>query len=388
MGNNFIQQFRQFWAKPRNVFWLGFIVTIAAASIEVLRGRAENFVDFCDATQNFWNGISSYTDSYVQAHGRYFIYSPVFNVLFAPFAYLPRLLGAYAWDLMNYSMLMLAICHLPAHFQKHKAAIMGFLLLIVGQSVFCFQYNLTVAWVFLWAYILLEKDKGFWAVMLIMLSATTKIYGAAELALLLCYPRMWRNFGYAIGWGVFFVLLPAIKTGVPDLFTWYADWFHQLADHHESTGLYPNIIFLPPFDRWFLPNMRLVQLVGLAILSGLFFWRKSRWHDFDFRTQVTGVLMGYVVLFSEAAETHTYVIALAGYMLCWHTWDKHTTFDRILYWANIIFMGIMPIDMFCPTKIHNFVNGVLYIDVYVYVFMYATMVYRAVASGKRKEIAE
>lgn len=49
-----------------------------------------------------------------------------------------------------------------------------FLLLILGQSLLSFQYNITVACMFLFAYTLLEKDRGFLAVLLIMIQDVPK----------------------------------------------------------------------------------------------------------------------------------------------------------------------------------------------------------------------
>ena len=382
-----IDAFRHFWTQPRNIFWLGLVIAVVATSLEVLRGRAENFAVFSDATVNFWNGISSYTDEFQEQHRRFYIYSPVFNVLFAPFAYLPRVVGAYAWNLLNYALLMAAICHLPASLRRHRAGIMLFLLCIISQSIFCFQYNLSVAWMFLWAYILLERGKGFWAVLLIMVSATTKIYGGIELGLLLCYPRFWRNAGYAALCGVVLLALPVLKTGVDGLVPWYADWFAHLTQHHEITGTYPSLVFMPPFDTWFLPNMRWVQAIGLCALTAVMFSQYRRWSDFSFRAQLLGIMMGYIVLFSEAAESHTYVIALAGYMLCYYTWAQRTKLDALLYWGSLVFMSLMPIDMFCPPKVHRFLNGQLFIGVYIFTAIWLTMVYKAVRTNGQTENA-
>ena len=93
------------------------------------------------------------------------------------------------------------------------------------QTVFCYQHNIIVSYIYIFAFILLERGKGFWAVFLIMLSATTKIYGVAELAILLCYPKVWRNFGYAILCGAFFLLLPAVNTNFDNVFVLYQQMF-------------------------------------------------------------------------------------------------------------------------------------------------------------------
>ena len=94
-----------FFYSRRNLYMIGFLLAFIVTLLEFIRGRHQNFMVFSDATQFFWQGISPYTTEFVEAHGRYFLYSPVFTVLFAPFAYLPAWLGPFAWNLFNYSLL-------------------------------------------------------------------------------------------------------------------------------------------------------------------------------------------------------------------------------------------------------------------------------------------
>lgn len=225
-------------------FWwgLGLIIVLIATSVEVFRGRNTNYFDYQDSTRMFWEGLSPYNLEYVQAHQIYFLYSPVFSVLFAPIFYLPWWLGPYIWNIGNYTLFSLAIKWLPQQLEKYKLYIFIFLLSVVLQTVFCYQHNIIVAYIYLFAFILLERGKGFWAVFLIMLSATTKIYGAAELAILFCYPKTWRNFGYAALCGAFFLLLPAINTNFDNVFVLYQQMFDMIADHHSSTD-YIGILF-------------------------------------------------------------------------------------------------------------------------------------------------
>ena len=242
-----------FFYSRRNLYMIGFLLAFIVTLLEFIRGRHQNFMVFSDATQFFWQGISPYTTEFVEAHGRYFLYSPVFTVLFAPFAYLPAWLGPFAWNLFNYSLFFMAIFTLPQQFtQQQKCRMFLFLLLILGQSLLSFQYNITVAYLFLFAYTLLEKDRGFLAVLLIMISGCTKVYGIFELALLLCYPHVWRNFGYAVTMGIVLLALPLIKIAPADLLPYYEEWclrreaylYYRIGRFHalvlEQTNTYRN----------------------------------------------------------------------------------------------------------------------------------------------------
>jgi len=375
-----MRKFIDFFTVPRNVFWLGFVIAVAASAIELFRGGAENYCVFRDATLQFWQGINPYTPEFVAVHHRYFIYSTVFCVLFAPFAFMPFYLGGFAWNLFGYTVFYLAVKNLPGVLSGKTAYIMLYLLLTVALTIFPFQYNLLVAAIFLWAFVLLERDQAFWAVLLIMLSATTKIYGAVELALLLCYPRFWRNIGYAALTGLFFLLLPALNGGVDGLVSGYQNWFAQLADH-QSTCDYLSVLFLPGLRTFALPYMRIFQASVLLVLAVLFFLSRSRWSDYAFRVGALGGLMGYIVLFSEASEYTTYTIAMTGYALWYFLEDRRPVLDQVLFWVLFVLWCVMPIDLFCPSKICHFVHYQLWLGVLAFTVAWIRLIYTTCRRG-------
>jgi len=369
-----MRKFIDFFTVPRNIYWLGFVIAVAASAIELFRGGAENYCVFRDATLQFWQGINPYTPEFVNAHHRYFIYSTVFCVLFTPFAFMPFYLGGFAWNLFGYTVFYFAVKNLPGALSGKTPYILLYLLLTVAQSIFPFQYNLLVAAIFLWAFILLERGQAFWAVLLIMLSATTKIYGAVELALLLCYPRFWRNLGYVALTGLFFLLLPVINGGIDGLITGYHNWFAQLANH-QSTSTFYSILFVPGIRSFALTYMRPFQASVLVVLAILFFLNRARWSDYAFRVGVLAGLMGYIVLFSEAAEYTTYTIAMTGYALWYFLEDNRPVVDKVLFWALFVLWCVMPIDLFCPSKICNYIHSTLWIGVITYTVAWVRLIY-------------
>ena len=364
-------------------FWwgLGLLIVLIATSVEVFRGRNTNYFDYQDSTRMFWEGLSPYNLEYAQAHQIYFLYSPVFSVLFAPIFYLPWWLGPYVWNIGNYTLFSLAIKWLPQQLDKYKLYIFVFLLSVVLQTVFCYQHNIIVAYIYLFAFILLERGKGFWAVFLIMLSATTKIYGAAELAILFCYPKTLRNFGYAILCGAFFLLLPAVNTNFDNVFVLYQQMFDMISSHHSDSD-YIGILFAVGLKPFLLPNYRLVQVVVLAILAVLFFWRYKRWSDFRFRVQALGILSGFMILFSDCPETHTYIICLPFYVMAFWLQPKRNWIDWTLFWSLVVNYMILPTDVLCPAWLHNFIHRTFWLDVYTYFFCWLRMIWWAVGPDR------
>ena len=367
-------------------FWwgLGLLIVLIATSVEVFRGRNTNYFDYQDSTRMFWEGLSPYNLEYAQAHQIYFLYSPVFSVIFAPIFYLPWWLGPYVWNIGNYTLFSLAIKWLPQQLEKYKLYIFVFLLSVVMQTVFCYQHNIIVSYIYVFAFILLERGKGFWAVFLIMLSATTKIYGAAELAILLCYPKVWRNFGYALLCGAFFLLLPAVNTNFDNVFVLYQQMFDMIAAHHSDSD-FTGILFARGLKPFLLPNYRMVQIVVFATLAALFFWRYKRWSDFRFRVRALGVLTGFMILFSDCPETHTYIITFPFYAMAFWLQPKRNWIDWTLFWSLVVNFCILPTDVLCPAWLHNFVHRTFWLDVYTYFFCWLRMIWWAVGpSGEER----
>ncbi len=363
-----------------SVYILGLIVAIIATAIETIRLRYANYLVYTDSTLCFWSGVNPYTMDFVEEHGRYFLYTPVFSVLYWPIAMLPNWLGPFVWNLGNYSLFALSIFTLPKRYDAYKVKIFLFLLLVLEQSVFPFQYNIVVAYIFLFSFSLLERGKGFWAVLLIMISATTKVYGIVELLILFCYPKPFRRLGFAALVGILLLLTPAIKVGFDGLIPCYMNWWDMLS-HHQSSDTFTSLLYAYPL-RYILDHYRIVQIVTIGLIIALFFMKRNRWREFEFRAITLGVLMGWIIVFGDSSEVHTYLIALSGYMLWYYLQERHTVLDKVLFWALIVFFGIIPTDVLVPSSFHNFLNGTLYINVYLYTIVWCKMVWSMI--GVRK----
>lgn len=375
--NKIINAIKWFFSNPRCVFWLGMAITLLATVLEVARGRNTNYFDYQDSTRMFWEGLSPYNLEYAQAHSIYFLYSPVFSVIFAPIFFLPWWLGPFVWNVGNYCLFSLAIKTLPQQLNRYKHWIFLFLLSVILQTVFCYQHNIIVAYIYLFAFTLLEHGKGFWAVLLIMISATTKVYGAAELAILLCYPKMWRNFGYAILCGAALICLPLLNTNFDNPFELYQQMFDMIASHHSDSD-FIGILFARGLKPLLLPNYREVQIIVFTILAILFFCRYKRWGDFRFRVQALAVITGFMILFSDCPETHTYIITLPFYAMAFWLQDKRTWIDWILFWLLVVNFCILPTDVLCPAWIHEYIHKTIWLDVYTYFFCWLRILWWAV----------
>jgi len=380
-----VDAIKWFFSNPTCVFVLGLVVVVLATSLEVFRGRNTNYFDYQDSTRMFWEGLSPYNLEYAQAHNIYFLYSPVFSVIFSPIFLLPWWLGPYIWNIGNYSLFALAIKMLPQQLDKYKHWIFLFLLSVVLQTVFCYQHNIIVAYIYIFAFILLERNKPVWAVLLIMISATTKVYGAAELAILFCYPKVWRNLGLALIFGCLLVCLPLLNPNFDNPFVLYQQMFDMISSHHSDSD-FIGILFARGLKPFLLPNYRLVQIVVFSLLAVAFFARYKRWKELSFRVQALGVLTGFMIMFSDCPETHTYIIAFPFYAMAFWLRDKRTWIDWTLFWLLVVNFCILPTDVLCPAWLHNYIHETYWIDVYTYLLCWLRMIWWAVGPEDNSRI--
>lgn len=371
---SFFSALDRFLMNRRNLYLLGFVLTLALSFSEVMRGKHFNFMIFSDATLDFWRGIVPYGSEWASRHHDYFLYAPLFNVLFTPFALLPAWLGPFAWNLFNYTLYFLAIFTLPDRFSiRQKRNTYLYTMLILATTQLSFQYNVTVAYLFVFAYNLLERNRAGWAIALILISAFTKVYGVFQLGLLLCYPRFWRNMGYVAGISAFYFLLPMLRIPQPELLPYYQSWLDGLNVHYGTRVFetFFNIRILFPE----LPSyMHYIQGGVLAALALLLVFCRRKYADPAFRAQALGILMGYVILFSNAAEKHTYVIALLGYLI-WYWSRRPRPLDKLLFWANFIVLVIMPVDVLFPVKWMRFFFDTLDLNQWLFLATWLRMVF-------------
>ncbi len=370
----FALRIKKFFLTPKNLYLLGFLCVFALTFLDVSRGRHFNFLIFHDSTIDFWRHINPYGAEWAAAHHDYFLYGPLFSVLFAPFAFLPDWLGPFVWNLFNYSLYFAAVFTLPDKYTlDQKCRMFLYTFLILATTLYSFQYNVAVAYLFVFAFSLLERGRAFWAVVLILVSGFTKVYGIFELGLLLCYPRFWRNMGYVLVVSLLFFLLPLLNLHYSELLPYYQSWVDGLTQH-KDTRTWQTIFFLRPFFHGMPSYGMWIQIGAITALAGLLIANFRRWGQFVFRVQSLAVLMGWVILFSNSAEKHTYVIALLGYLL-WYWSRRPQTIDKVLFWANFIVLVIVPVDLICPPRVMLFLTETLQLNLWLFIVTWGRMCY-------------
>lgn len=369
-----MERIKKFLYSKQNLYILGAVVIVCLSVMEVWGEKNFNFMVYAEATRDFWSGIDPYTPEWSAAHRNDFLYGPAFLVIFAPFAYLPGWLSPILWNLMNFTLLSLSIFTLPDKYtKKQKCKTFLYIFLILAVTQLGFQYNVVVAYCFLFAFSLLERGRAFWAIALIMLSGFTKVYGFFELGLLLFYPHLWRNIGYTLLLGGMIFALPLLKLAPPELLSYYGKWLGVLSDKGHTMGVH-TFFYMKPLLHKLQPYAREIQAAILGAIALLTLIRHKRWGDFAFRAQVLGIIMCYAILLSSSAYKHTYLIALIGYML-WYRSRKPSDTDRVLFWLNFLLLCVMPVDILFPVAVMDFICNTLYLHLWMLLFTWLRMIY-------------
>lgn len=119
-----------------------------------------------------------------------------------------------------------------------------------------------------------------------------------------------------------------------------------------------NLFYLRPFGL--LRYQLAIQIGVLAALAVALAANFRKWGQPFFRLAALAVLMGYVILFSNSSEGHTYVITLIAYQFWYWSMKRGGALnlvDRIVYWATFVVVVVMPVDVLCPPRVMQLFYG-------------------------------
>lgn len=355
MKKPILLRLQSFFSLPKHQFILGLVVTLLVTLAEVIKWKQRNFFIYRNATLDMWAGQIPYGSEWTSRVGPdAFLYGPLFTLLFTPFAWLPPWLGPFLWNIAGFSLFFYAIRSLPNSFDnRKKTAIFFFIFLMMANNLMYYQYNLMVSAFFLLGFSLMEKGHAFGSILLIGLSGFTKIYGVFQYAFLLFYGKFWRNlFLFVLPLLATLALLPLIMMDSDHLREVYTKWVSSFDEHFNSRPwmsifhfrlLFPAV---PEKTSWF-------QLGSLAFLGLITLLRLSKSHLESFRAQTVGIMMGWVILFSNSPEIGTYLIAMTGLAL-WHFSRTPTSIDRWILMINFVVFMVIPQDVFFPRALARF----------------------------------
>jgi hypothetical protein len=308
--------------------------------------RYNNYVIF---KQSFFHLIN-YQDLYLHYEGEHYDlykYSPSFALWMSLFAWMPDLPGLILFNLLNITVLILAIRRLPV--DKSRINVLLFFILIETMiALSSSQTNILITGLLVFGYHFMEKDKPWWAALMIVLTFYIKIFGVAAFLLCLLYPTRWKVAVASVFWLVVLGLMPLLVISPAQLVFLYKSWGSLLSDDHSASY---GVSLYGWWHTWFGFNMnkQLFVLIGVVLLCTPLL-RFRNWSQPIFRLQVLVAALIWVVVFNHKGESPTYIIAMMGIAI-WYFTQPQTRTNLVLLLLALVFTSFSSTDLIFPYRL-------------------------------------
>lgn len=342
----------KFLLRPRLVLVVYILLTIIVTITDIRQSTYNNYSIF---SKPFFNLLAE-KNLYLEYPNYYYDtykYSPAFALFMGPFALLPDWIGLFAWNSLNSAVLYSAGCRL---FQDTRYQAL-FLLLTISDMLTALhnsQANCLLLGLMLWVYINLENKKYAWAALCVALAALIKVYGVGIGLLFLFYPTPIRHGMWAILGILAVAFTPLLVVSWPTFQMFYREWYLIV---HESKTLI-QLSLMGVLESWFgvTPNAKgLVQILGLLILLfPVFYWKA--WREVIYRRLYVSSILIFVVIFNQMAESPTFIIPVAGFILWFLSYKESTPLSRVILVLALLFTMLPATDIYPRVMRHQFLD--------------------------------
>jgi hypothetical protein len=340
----------------RFIFWVLAAIALIVGMQKYLNGPGHynNYLIFKNAFLHLFSHLDLYVQ-YPDEKTDFYLYSPTFAALMAPFALLPDWLGIIFWCFLNSIAIYFALALFP--FSDIRAR--GIVLLLIFFEFITSQQNLQtnplVAALIVLAFISFERQKVFLAALFIMLSFYIKIYGIAAAVLFLLYPGKLRFILSMAFWGITLGALPLIFVSPSELVTLYESWYQLTSTFHENSAINMTssvssaelaLSVMNWLKIWFrldLPALY-IQIAGTALLL-IPFVKLKMYESRNFRILLLCSVLIWAVIFNHIAESASYMVAMVGVSI-WFASQEKSRGVIILLVLAFIFTSLSPTDLF------------------------------------------
>jgi hypothetical protein len=314
------------------------------------------YVHAVDGENMYWRHPHEYDD---KNH-----YGPIFSLVFAPFAILPDALGELFYIGASVLLLLWAIYCLPIKEWQKNVMLLICLneLLTAGFNV---QFNISVAAIILFTYVLIIREKEFFAPLPMLIGTFVKLYGIVGLAFFFFVKNKPKFIVGCVAWSIVLFLAPMILSSPDYVVSMYKEWFLALvAKNGENISLvsYQDFSVMGFVRRIFgdstIPNLPF--LIGGVGLFGLPYLRFSQYKNRAFQLLLVASTLMFPVLFSSSSEGATYIIVFVGIALWfviqpqpyrWHHW---VLLGGVIFFASLNSTDLYPKEFRDYLRLHAF----------------------------------
>lgn len=348
------QLFKEFALRPRTILIVYMLIALLITLQRVAMGLNYNFSGGVYSHYNnylifkqSWFHLLAGKDLYILYPAEYwdlYKYSPAFALFMGSMAYLPDFAGLAIWNLLNALVLYRAVRSLPLG-ERKNSMVLWFILIEMITSLQSSQSNALMAGLIIGAFTQLNKGKGIWAALLLVMASFIKVYGAAGFILFLFYPDKIKFILYSILWTVLFALVPLIVTSPEVLLEQYQSWWNMMAaDQANSFGF----SVMGWLHSWFgLDSLKNIVTIAGIILFFIPLVRYKLYLNDKYRMLFVAHTLLWMIIFNHKAESPTFIIAVSGVAI-WYFTEAPARWKNILLLMVFVFTCLSPTDIFPP----------------------------------------
>lgn len=320
-------------------------VTVVTLQRAVFANTHTTFPIFRQSYQHLVTGQDLYA-AYPEEQGAdpadRFKYSPTAALLFGPFALPAKPVGLFLWNLLNATILFLALTTLL----RRRAATLAMIVVFpwMFHAVQSSSSNALVAALIVFAFVALERGRQLSGAALLGLGTLIKIFPVAGVAFALCHPRRWRFAAAMVLSFAALMALPLLLATPSELAFQYQSWRGMVTFDENDLEFGRSVMsLLRNTFHVAMPNWPF-QLAGTALLLVPVALNRQRWTDADFRLRFLCSLLVFAVIFNHQAEHPTFVIAATG-LAVWFATSRKTAWRTGLFLFCLVGFEPLPFTL-------------------------------------------
>ncbi len=338
---------QKFYQDNRFVLFLWVLITLIFVIDSWATHRYNNYLIFENTFRNLLQEKSLYAP-YPAYHDDANHYGPVFSILMAPFALMHNWVGLLFWNLFNCFLLFKAVQTLPL--SEDKKVIIGYIAIpCLIESMLNQQFNAGAAALMILSYTQINKDKGIWSALCIVLGTFIKLYGIVGLVFFFFAKKKPVFVLWLIMWSIVIFLLPMLLAAPDFVVQSYIDWKNSLIGKNmlnvSGEGIDISIMgfFRQLFDQPGISNS-LFLIIGSLIFM-LPFSRTTSFSKAKFQFMILSSVMLFPVLFSTGAEDCTFIISVIGVGI-WYVKENNKAMKKVLLPVLLVITCNFPLLLF------------------------------------------
>lgn len=338
---------RRFYQDNRFVLFVWVLITLIFVIDSWATHRYNNYLIFENTFRNLLNQRSLYAQ-YPAYHDDANHYGPVFSVLIMPFAIFHNWVGLLLWNLFNCFLLFKAIQTLSL--TEDQKVVVGYIAIpCLIESMLNQQFNAGAGALMILSYTLLNKNKGMWSALCIVLGTFIKLYGIVGLVFFFFVKKKPAFILWLILWSVVIFLVPMLFSSPDYVIHSYIDWKNSLVGKNAVNVLGEGIdISIMGFFRELLEEQEISNFFFLVLGSLLFmlpFINIARFEKRRFQLMILSSVMIFPILFSTGAEDCTFIISIIGVGV-WYVKESNKALKKVLLPVLLVITCNFPLLLF------------------------------------------